>query len=213
MVRLTSSTPTTNTETKQQILQNKLHTVTPSTTPYDTSDTSYMTYSSLTCDSFHIFFTDTETKQQILQQHELTRDQSYDFNGTLKSVNDVVSISPSLLATIRVIQACDMSELDVVENAFRGEMIRYEDCTTIVTTTSTTTIISATTIITIITTIITTAIISATTTITTSTTTTISATTIITISTTTTTTNTTATATTTTTTTTIIIITTTITTT
>ena len=66
----------------------------------------------------------TEVKQNILQQHELTRDQPYDFNGTLKSVNDAVSISPALLATIRVIQACDASELDLVENAFRGEMIR-----------------------------------------------------------------------------------------
>ena len=65
-----------------------------------------------------------EAKQEILQKHELTREQSYDFNGTLKSVEDVVSISPSLLATIRVIQACDTQELDLVENAFRGEMIR-----------------------------------------------------------------------------------------
>ena len=57
-------------------------------------------------------------KQEILNSHELTREQTYDFVGTLRPG----FISPALLATIRIVQA-DHSELEFSEAAFRGEMI------------------------------------------------------------------------------------------
>jgi hypothetical protein len=57
-------------------------------------------------------------KQQILNSHELTREQTYDFVGTLRPG----FISPALLATVRIIQA-DKSELENSEAAFRGEML------------------------------------------------------------------------------------------
>jgi SET domain/Rubisco LSMT substrate-binding len=57
-------------------------------------------------------------KQQILSSHDLTKNQAYDFEGTLKPQ----WISPALLATIRVIQA-DESEMALIENAFKGKMI------------------------------------------------------------------------------------------
>ena len=64
-----------------------------------------------------------ETKQQLLLAHDLTREQTYDFTGTLRGFDGAVSISPALLATVRVIQVADAAELEDVENAFRGEMI------------------------------------------------------------------------------------------
>lgn len=64
-----------------------------------------------------------EAKQQILQSHELTREQTYDFAGTLRGYDGTVTITPALLATVRVIQICDEGEMENVENAYRGEMI------------------------------------------------------------------------------------------
>ena len=57
-------------------------------------------------------------KQDILNSHELTRETTYDFAGTLRSGY----ISPALLATIRIVQA-DEPELECSEAAFRGEML------------------------------------------------------------------------------------------
>ena len=57
-------------------------------------------------------------KQDILNSHELTRETTYDFVGTLRSGY----ISPALLATIRIVQA-DEPELECSEAAFRGEML------------------------------------------------------------------------------------------
>mmetsp|Transcript_12481 Transcript_12481/g.12567 ORF Transcript_12481/g.12567 Transcript_12481/m.12567 type:complete len:394 (+) Transcript_12481:1-1182(+) len=58
------------------------------------------------------------TKQEILENHELTQEQLYDFTGTLREK----WISPSLLATIRVIHANE-HEMENIENAFHGGMI------------------------------------------------------------------------------------------
>lgn len=57
-------------------------------------------------------------KQDILNSHELTRETTYDFVGTLRPGY----ISPALLATIRIVQA-DEPELECSEAAFRGEML------------------------------------------------------------------------------------------
>lgn len=59
-----------------------------------------------------------QEKQSILNLHELTKEPTYDFVGTLRPGY----ISPALLATIRIIQA-EESELDCSEAAFRGEML------------------------------------------------------------------------------------------
>lgn len=61
-----------------------------------------------------------QEKQQILQSSPLTRNQTYDFEGTLR--DDF--ISPALLATIRIIQANDDEEMaNVAANALQGKMI------------------------------------------------------------------------------------------
>lgn len=57
-------------------------------------------------------------KQSLLQSNPLTRNQTYDFKGTIRPGY----VSPALLATIRVIQA-DEAEMDYVANAFNGIMI------------------------------------------------------------------------------------------
>ena len=59
-----------------------------------------------------------QEKQNILSSHELTKDPTYDFTGTLRPG----FISPALLATIRIVQANE-SELECAEAAFRGEML------------------------------------------------------------------------------------------
>jgi hypothetical protein len=64
-----------------------------------------------------------EAKQQLLLSHDLTREQTYDFTGTLRGFDGAVSVSPALLATVRVIQVADAAEMENVENAFRGEMV------------------------------------------------------------------------------------------
>lgn len=57
---------------------------------------------------------------QILQNHDLTKNQTYDFAGTIRDKY----ISPALLATIRVIQATS-EELqgEHVQRAFEGKML------------------------------------------------------------------------------------------
>lgn len=60
-----------------------------------------------------------ERKRNILLSHDLTKDQTYDFQGTVRSNY----VSPALLATIRVIQINDENEMSLVENAFEGRMI------------------------------------------------------------------------------------------
>jgi hypothetical protein len=57
-------------------------------------------------------------KQAILSGHELTREPTYDFEGTLRPG----FVSSALLATIRIVQA-DAAELECAEAAFRGEML------------------------------------------------------------------------------------------
>jgi hypothetical protein len=66
-------------------------------------------------------------KNQILQNHKLTQNQTYDFNGTIRENY----ISAALLATIRIIQIDSVDELNNVENAFNGRMIsiRNENAT------------------------------------------------------------------------------------
>lgn len=61
-----------------------------------------------------------DKKQAILGSHPLTKDQPYDFCGTIRPG----WVSPALLSTVRVIQ-CDEEELSsgLVENTFRGEII------------------------------------------------------------------------------------------
>lgn len=61
---------------------------------------------------------DAEFKQKTLQENELTRDQTYDFSGTIRPN----FVSPALLATIRVIQAIP-EEYPSLSNAFEGKMI------------------------------------------------------------------------------------------
>lgn len=60
-----------------------------------------------------------DAKQQTLQSHELTRVQTYDFKGTVRPNY----VSPALLATIRVVQACDDAEVAQLESAFHGRMV------------------------------------------------------------------------------------------
>ena len=60
-----------------------------------------------------------EKKQIILNNHPLTKNQAYDFAGTVRENY----VSPSLLATVRVIQITDEAEMDNVGKAFAGEMI------------------------------------------------------------------------------------------
>lgn len=59
-----------------------------------------------------------ELKQQILSSHALTKEQTYDFVGTIRENY----ISAALLTTIRVIQANE-EELSLVEKAYHGEII------------------------------------------------------------------------------------------
>lgn len=60
-----------------------------------------------------------EKKQAILSSSELTRDQPYDFSGTIRPGY----ISPALLATVRVLQ-CTEDELEpsAIENIYSGKM-------------------------------------------------------------------------------------------
>eukprot|EP01034_Spumella_vulgaris_P022114 gene22114-28215_t len=60
-----------------------------------------------------------EAKQKALQSNPLTREQTYDFKGTIRPG----SISPSLLATIRVVQISDEEEMKSIQNAFTGRMV------------------------------------------------------------------------------------------
>ena len=57
-------------------------------------------------------------KQSILDSNPLTNNQTYDFKGTIRDNY----ISPSLLATIRIIQANE-EDMSLLDKAFIGEMI------------------------------------------------------------------------------------------
>lgn len=59
-----------------------------------------------------------EAKNAFLQKSALTREQTYDFKGTVRPGY----VSPALLATIRVIQA-DESELPLLQRAVQGRML------------------------------------------------------------------------------------------
>lgn len=58
-------------------------------------------------------------KHKILDSNPLTKNQMYDFEGTIREF----FVSPKLLATIRVIQISDEEELERASNAFLGRMI------------------------------------------------------------------------------------------
>lgn len=60
-----------------------------------------------------------EKKQILLNNHSLTKNQAYDFTGTIRENY----ISPSLLTTVRVIQVADEVEMENVNKAFSGEMV------------------------------------------------------------------------------------------
>ena len=59
------------------------------------------------------------TKQALLQASLSTRNQFYDFTGTIRPG----FVHPALLATIRVIQICDEKEMASAANAFCGRMV------------------------------------------------------------------------------------------
>jgi hypothetical protein len=59
-----------------------------------------------------------QQKHSLLQSHPLTKNQTYDFHGTIRPGY----ISPALLATIRVIQA-DGHDLANINRAFEGRML------------------------------------------------------------------------------------------
>ena len=59
-----------------------------------------------------------QAKQTFLQSNSLTREQTYDFKGTIRPNY----VSPALLATIRVIQA-EVSELPLLSRAVQGRML------------------------------------------------------------------------------------------
>lgn len=59
-----------------------------------------------------------QRKQDILNSHPLTRNQTYDFEGTVREN----FVSPALLATIRTIQLTE-GEFEKAENAFRGQIV------------------------------------------------------------------------------------------
>lgn len=59
-----------------------------------------------------------ETKNAFLQSNPLTRNQTYDFKGTIRPGY----VSPALLATIRVIQA-EEGELPLLQRAVQGRML------------------------------------------------------------------------------------------
>jgi hypothetical protein len=59
-----------------------------------------------------------ERKNAFLQSNPLTREQAYDFKGTIRPNY----VSPALLATIRVIQA-DANELPLLPRAVQGRML------------------------------------------------------------------------------------------
>lgn len=62
---------------------------------------------------------ESQKKQEMLQSNELTYNQTYDFTGTIRDNY----ISPSLLATIRIIQINDEDEMSKANNAFNGQII------------------------------------------------------------------------------------------
>jgi hypothetical protein len=62
-------------------------------------------------------------KQQLINTNALTNKQPYDFDGTLRSG----WISPSLLATVRVIQASTDEDISKIGNAFVGKMISVKN--------------------------------------------------------------------------------------
>ena len=59
-----------------------------------------------------------DRKSRILNENPLTSNQTYDFKGTIADN----SVSPALLATIRIIQSTE-DELEFVERAFKGKII------------------------------------------------------------------------------------------
>jgi hypothetical protein len=59
-----------------------------------------------------------DMKMKLLQAHPLTRNQTYDFKGTIRPG----FVSPALLATIRVVQA-DEGDLPHLQNAFCGRIV------------------------------------------------------------------------------------------
>jgi protein-histidine N-methyltransferase len=59
-----------------------------------------------------------ETKHALLSNSELTKNQTYDFSGTIRNGY----VSPALLATIRVIQG-DEEDLPHLANAFIGKLV------------------------------------------------------------------------------------------
>lgn len=66
--------------------------------------------------------TSADVKQRLLESHQLTRNQTYDFTGTIRENY----VSPALLATIRIIQMT-ADELEQAELAFVGRMISYRN--------------------------------------------------------------------------------------
>jgi hypothetical protein len=61
-----------------------------------------------------------ETKIGLIQSHVLTREQTYDFKGSLRSPN---FINPSLLAQVRVLQATPEELRNGIMHAFCGKMV------------------------------------------------------------------------------------------
>lgn len=59
-----------------------------------------------------------EVKLNLLNSNPLTQNQTYDFQGTIRSN----FVSSALLATIRVIQA-DENDMLTIQNAFKGKMV------------------------------------------------------------------------------------------
>jgi hypothetical protein len=68
-----------------------------------------------------------DVKQQLLSENELTRDQKYDFEGTIKPGY----IAPALLSTLRICNASpeELQSADQIYKVFRGSMmnVRNED--------------------------------------------------------------------------------------
>ena len=62
-----------------------------------------------------------QLKQEILNKHELTKDQSYDFEGTIKPNY----ISPALLSTLRILNANteELQQADKIKRALSGSII------------------------------------------------------------------------------------------
>ncbi len=62
-----------------------------------------------------------QVKRDILNKHDLTREQSYDFGGTLKPNY----ISPALLSTLRILNANaeELQQADKIQRALNGKMM------------------------------------------------------------------------------------------